>query len=54
MSFRIVFSDKALKQMKKLDKYTASLIIAWLRKNLEGCEYPRKHGKGLTANRSGQ
>ena len=27
MSFRIVFSDKALKQMKKLDKYTASLII---------------------------
>ena len=54
MSFRVVFSEKALKQIKKLDKYTASLIIAWLRKNLEGCEDPRKHGKGLTANRSGQ
>ena len=39
---------------KKLDKHTASLIIGWIEKNLEGCENPRQHGKGLTANRSGQ
>lgn len=25
-----------------------------IRKNLEGCENPRLHGKGLTANRSGE
>ena len=30
------------------------MIVAWVRKNLEGCENPRQHGKGLTANRSGQ
>ena len=54
MSFRIVFSDKALKQLKKLDRSTASLITGWLRKNIEGCSNPRQHGKGLTADRSGQ
>ena len=49
MSFRVVFSDKALKQMKKLDKYTASLILAWLRKNLEGCEESQETWKGLNS-----
>ena len=37
-----------------MDKHTASLITGWLRKNIEGCSDPRQHGKGLTANRSGQ
>ena len=54
MSFRIVFSEKALKQLKKLDRSTASLITGLLRKNIEGCSNPRQHGKGLTADRSGQ
>ncbi len=54
MSFRIVFSEKALKQLKKLDRSTASLITGWLRKNIEGCSNPRQHGKGLAADRSGQ
>lgn len=54
MSFRIVFSETALKQLKKIDKPTAALIIGWLRKNIDGCSNPRQHGKGLTANRSGQ
>lgn len=26
------------------------LIMAWIRKNLEGCQDPRIHGKDLTAN----
>lgn len=54
MSYSIVFSSKALKQLKKLDRYTASIITGWLRKNIEGCSDPRRHGKGLTSNRSGQ
>ena len=40
--------------LKKIDKYTAALIIGWLEKNIEGCENPRIHGKGLTENKSGQ
>ena len=54
MKYHIVFSHRAVKQLKKLDKYTASLITGWFRKNIEGCSDPRQHGKGLTANRSGQ
>ena len=50
----VELSGEAMKQLKKLDKHTAALIIGWLRKNLEGCSDPRQHGKGLTANRSGQ
>lgn len=54
MKYKVVFTDRAKKQLKKLDKHTSSLIIGWLEKNLEGCENPRIHGKGLVENRSGQ
>lgn len=54
MRYKVRFTDKALKVLKKMDKQTAKLIMAWIRKNLEDCENPRQHGKGLTANRSGQ
>lgn len=54
MNYKIQFTEHALKQLKKMDKHTASLITGWLRKNIENCSDPRQHGKGLTANRSGQ
>lgn len=54
MSFSVRFTEQAKKQLKKMDKYTASLLIGWVRKNLEGCVDPRQHGKDLTSNRSGQ
>lgn len=54
MSYKIVFSEKAKKQLKKLDKHIAALIIGWLEKNIEGSENPRIHGKCLTENRAGE
>lgn len=54
MKYKLIFSERAIKQLKKLDKHIYSLIIGWLEKNIEGCENPRIHGKGLTENRSGQ
>ena len=54
MSYHVEFSERARKDLKKLDRYTAAMLLGWIRKNLEGCEDPRQHGKGLTANRSGQ
>ena len=54
MRYHVEFSKRALKDIKKLDKSTAALILGWIRKNLEGCENPRVHGKGLTANHSGE
>lgn len=54
MKYKVEFTQRALKDLKKLDRPTSALIVGWIRKNLENCENPRLYGKGLTANRSGQ
>ena len=54
MIYQIVTTDKFDKSFKKLDKQTQKIIKAWIEKNLMGCENPHLHGKGLTANKSGQ
>ena len=54
MSYSVVYTKQAEKVLRKLDKQTQALIYGWIGKNLVGCENPRQHGKGLTANRSGQ
>ena len=54
MIYQIVTTDKFDKSFKKTDKQTQKIIKAWIEKNLMGCENPHLHGKGLTANKSGQ
>lgn len=54
MKYKVIFTDRAKRQLKKLDKYIASLIIGWIEKNLQNCENPRQYGKALVANKSGQ
>lgn len=54
MTYHVEFTKYALKELKKLDKTTVALITGWIRKNLEGCDNPRIHGKGLTADKAGQ
>lgn len=52
-SYKLKISRKALKQLSKLDKRDAQIILAWLEKNIEGCENPRLHGKALVGNYAG-
>ena len=52
--WRLGFSKRADKQLSKMDPGIRRVILAWLLKNVDGCEDPRAHGKGLTANRSGK
>ncbi|MGN1131480.1 MAG: type II toxin-antitoxin system RelE/ParE family toxin, partial [Ruminococcus sp.] len=54
MKYKVEYTKQAVKQLKKLDKPTASLILGWIEKNLVNCENPRQHGKGLTANHKGK
>ena len=54
MTWQVEFTKAALRDLKKLDRQTAAMITGWIRKNLEGCDDPRRHGRGLAANRSGQ
>ncbi|MEE3451095.1 MAG: type II toxin-antitoxin system RelE/ParE family toxin [Acutalibacteraceae bacterium] len=54
MKYEVELSERFKKEFRKFDKYTQNMIRAWINKNLVGTENPRLHGKGLTANRSGQ
>ncbi len=54
MKYTVEYTPGALKELKKLDRYMQALIIGWIEKNLVDCEDPRRHGKALTANRTGQ
>ncbi|MBR6332339.1 MAG: type II toxin-antitoxin system RelE/ParE family toxin [Dehalococcoidales bacterium] len=53
-TYRLVYSERAHDELKKLDNSTARIIISWLEKNIDGCENPRAHGKGLSGNKAGQ
>ena len=53
-TYKLEYSKEALKDLKRLDNSVARVIYAWMKKNIEGCENPRVHGKGLSSNRSGQ
>ena len=54
MTYKVVFTNRAKKQLKKMDKTIVALIIGWIEKNLEGCTNPRQYGKSLVGNKSGQ
>lgn len=54
MKYDVELSERFKKEFRKLDMYTQKMIRAWINKNLVDCTDPRQHGKGLTANRSGQ
>lgn len=54
MIYRLETTARFDKEFKKLDRYTQRMLKSWIVKNLMNTENPRTHGKGLTANRSGQ
>ncbi len=54
MIYSVEYTKGALRDLKRLDRQMAALIIGWIEKNLVGCTDPRAKGKGLTANRGGQ
>lgn len=48
------FSDAALKKLKKIDRYQASLLIGWIKNNLPDSSDPRIYDKALVANHKGK
>ena len=51
--YRVEFTSFALKDLKKLDPHITHLIVAWISKNLDQCDNPRLHGKGLSSDKKG-
>ena len=54
MSYSVRYTKKAIQSLKKLDRPILILIKSWIEKNLVDTDNPRRLGKGLTSNRSGQ
>ena len=52
--YSLLFSKKADKQLSKIDNNVRMFLITWLIKNINNCENPRQHGKGLVGNKSGE
>jgi mRNA interferase RelE/StbE len=53
MKYSVRFSEYALKSLKKLNKTVSASIFAWIKKNLNGTENPRSHGKALKGGLAG-
>lgn len=51
--YKVEYSKRALRDLKKMDAHISSLLISWIRKNLEGCSDPRHMGKALKGPQSG-
>ena len=52
IKYTILFSESAKKELKRIDRYQARIILSWIEKNLDGCENPRAHGKPLVGDKS--
>lgn len=53
MSYTVATDPGFDKKFRKLDFVTQRTIAKWIKKNLEGCENPRVHGKALSGNLKG-
>ena len=53
MKYELLYTEKAVKQLKKLDKSVLVMIKAWIEKNLVGTSDPRWFGKALTGDKKG-
>ena len=49
----IRYTEKFVKQMKKLDKHQTLLLKKWIKKNIEQEVDPRSHGKALVGELTG-
>ena len=54
MTYQVETIARFDRESRKFDMYTQRMFKARIEKNLDECFNPRIHGKGLTANRSGQ
>ena len=46
MSWKLEYSDKAFKQLRKMDAPVRTILLSWLDKNVDGCEdHPERDNK---------
>lgn len=50
MGYQVVYTKKAIKSFKKIDRTQQKMITSWIEKNLVGTDDPKKSGKALKGN----
>lgn len=53
MAWKVEWDNRAIDELKKLDKEAARRILKYLRERIEGDEDPRRFGKALASNKAG-
>ena len=53
MSYKLLYNEKARKQLKKMDKRISYMLAQRLKSMLDGIENPRSIGKALTGQYKG-
>ena len=47
MKYQVEYTKSAVKQLKKMDRKIAALILSYIEDKLVDCENPRAYGKAL-------
>ena len=53
MSHFVEYTDDAIKQLRKMDRLTRTMVLDWISKHLEGTDNPLVSGKALTGDKIG-
>ena len=53
MKYTVCYTDDAIKQLKKMDRFTRTMILNWICKHLEDTEDPFASGKALSGSKAG-
>ena len=53
MRYSVEYADDAIRQLRKMDKFTRTMILNWISKHLEGTDNPFATGKALTGDKTG-
>jgi len=51
--YSVEYSKPAIRELEKMDSAAAGMIVAWIERNLVGCDNPRVFGIALTGNWAG-
>ena len=53
MSHFVEYTDDAIRQLRKMDRLTRTMVLNWISKHLEGTDDPLVSGKALTGDKIG-
>ena len=53
MSYEVRFTEHADRDLRRLDRPQRAQVMAWIGRNLVGCEDPRRSGRALAGDLAG-